>query len=54
MCVEEFIYEQSMVKGAKRRQYGGVTGTKLSHIKSWRSDIFPSQDTKDLIILIPI
>jgi hypothetical protein len=27
------IYEQTTVKGAKKRQYGGVTGTRLSHIK---------------------
>jgi hypothetical protein len=35
-----YIYKHSTVKGAKKIQYGAFIGTKLSHIKRWKSDIF--------------
>ena len=42
------IYGQSTMKGAKRMQYGGVTGTRLGHMECGKSDIFLSAQNKDL------
>jgi hypothetical protein len=34
------IYEQITINGAKRRKYGEVIGTRLSHIKGWKMIFF--------------
>ena len=40
------IVSFGLVKEVKRIQYGGVTCTRLSDMKSGKSDIFPSAQTK--------
>jgi hypothetical protein len=34
------IYEQNTMKGAKRRQYGGVLGTRTLPFLRWNNHIF--------------
>jgi hypothetical protein len=45
------IYEQNIVKGAKRKHYGAVTGTMTQPFERWKIDIFHQKIIKSVTIL---